>query len=253
MLPYEIPDMGRRATVITPGPRVREFPGVPEFVGPPENRSLVLGSGSELLLRDGPVAADGYDWYLAYFQRSIDQTQFGPQSAWVAAGPSGQEPTLMEIGPLRCPVVPMSVALLGSMTDMARRDCLRDSSFEVHAVLEQCYMDGLHPFVEEPGWLGRFCPYLAYELGTSVAVAIHFPPSLLLPSGLSRGDVVRMVGHVNDPAADDCRLVPGPDGDPAYEASPVDQQQTLLTCRAQFVVSEIEVTGHIDLANPFGF
>jgi len=36
-------------------------------------------------------------------------------------------------------------------------------------------------------------------------------------------------------------------------ASACEQQQAVLTCRSAFVVTEIEVTGHVDLPNPFGF
>ncbi len=36
---------------------------------------------------------------------------------------------------------------------------------------------------------------------------IHLPPPLPIPT-LTRGDLVRMVGHVNDPAAEACRVIP---------------------------------------------
>jgi hypothetical protein len=206
------------------------------------------------LLRDGPVAEDGYDWYFAYFQAGIDENQLVPESAWVAAGPTGLAPTLIEIGPLRCPPVPMTIALIGSMTDLARRECLGDGSFEVHGVAENCYLDGIHPYVVEPAWLGGpFCQYRAIELGANVSLPIHIPPSLRIPDTLIRGDLVRIVGHVNDPAAGDCALVPTGEIDTTEAQAALALQQAILACRSAFVVSELEITGHIDLANPFGF
>jgi hypothetical protein len=53
-----------------------------------------------------------------------------------------------------------------------------------------------------------------------------------------------MVGHVNHPAAEECLLAP--------RRGEVHQQQAVLTCRSAFVVSEIDVTGHIDLSFPLG-
>lgn len=242
-----MPDVGRRATVIAAGPRARGFFGAPDS-GP------VLGAGTELLLRDGPVTADGYDWYLAYFAPAVDaQNPFELETGWVAAGLSGQEATLIEIGPVRCPAVPMTVAFLGSMTDLARRECLGEASFEVHGVAENCYLDGIHPYVVKPEWLGPFCRYRAYELGTNASVPIHFPPSLLIPNTLSRGDLVRIVGHVNDAAAEDCLPVPTGEVEVTESQTALALQQAVLACRSAFVVSELQITGHIDLANPLGF
>ncbi len=157
----DIPDMGRRATVTALGPPVRGYFGADD--GP-----LVLAVGSELLLKDGPVSEDGYDWYEAYVSSGPTGNQVIPESAWVAAGLAGEGSTLIEIGALRCPTVPTTIALLGSMTDLARRECLGDRSVEVYGVLDLCYHDGVHPFTQQPAWLGPTCDlYLAYELGTT--------------------------------------------------------------------------------------
>ena len=246
-LTTEIPDIGRRASVTGVGPPVQGYFGA-TLAG------LQLAPGSELLLKDGPVTKDGYVWYEAYFPAGPEGNQVVPESAWVAAGPIGQDPTLIEIGPLRCPSVPISVALLGSMTELARRECLGDRPVEVHGVLEQCYHDGIRIYSAQPAWLGPSCGlYLTYELGTSVGVAIHLPPSMRLPRELSRGDLIRMVGHVNDPAAAQCQVVPTGEVQVTEAEIELAQQQVLLACRSAFVIRELEVTGHIDLANPFGF
>jgi hypothetical protein len=148
----------------------------------------------------------------------------------------------------------MTVALLASMTELARRECLGDGAIEVHGVLEQCYHDGIQVYAAQPAWLGPSCGlYLAYELGTTVGLPIHLPPSLLVPNALSRGDLIRLVGHVNDPGAGDCLVVPTGDVEVTEAEIELARQQVVLACRSAFVVSELKVTGHIDLANPFGF
>jgi hypothetical protein len=58
---------------------------------------------------------------------------------------------------------------------------------------------------------------------------------------------------VNDPAAGDCALVPTGEIDTTEAQAALALQQAILACRSAFVVSELEITGHIDLANPFGF
>ena len=243
ILPIEIPDVGPRATVQVAGLKVRYYPGARSAVG------LVLGAGSELLLMSGPASVDGYDWYEVYFRALPGDLGFnqGVGSGWVAAGAAGQPPTFIQIGPSRCQKVPVTIALLGSMTDIARSQCIGAAPFEVHGMIQTCYEGPETPYTYEPAWFGFSCYYVV-ELGTAVSLPMHFAPSVSVPPVLALGDLVRLVGHVNDPAAADCRVVPQ-GGVPTDFAA--DQQIFGLSCRSAFVVTEIEVTGHIDLPDPF--
>ena len=245
-LPASIVDLGRRAIVQVPNLRVRGYIGLNSDI------QAQLGLGSELLLRMGPISADGYDWYSVNYQpiyeseAPLDQ---GGGYGWVAAGLAGDPPTFIAIGPARCQQVPVTTVLIASMTELAVSECLGDDSYELHAVVQTCYEGPVTPFAYEPAYLGFSC-YFIYELGTTTWLSIHIPPSLAVPATFGRGDVVRVVGHVHDPAASDCQVTTTEAVDPASIA--IEQQIFSLSCESAFVLSELEVTGHLDLPDPFG-
>ena len=244
-LPASIVDLGRRATVQVQNLRVRSYVGVNSPI------QVQLGPGSELLLRLGPISADGFDWYAVNYQPLYDETQLdqGGGYGWVAAGPSGAPPTFIAIEPKSCQQVPVTTALIASMTELAVSECLGDDSYELHAVVQTCYEGPLTPYTYEPAYFGFSCYYI-FELGTTAWLSIHIPPSVVLPATFARGDVVRVVGHVHDPAASDCRVASTEPIEPAAIA--IEQQVFSLSCQSAFVLSELEVTGHVDIPDPFG-
>ncbi len=65
-----------------------------------------------------------------------------------------------------------------------------------------------------------------------------------MPSDLKRGDVLRLRGHFDDPAATSCSAETGP----GFEGVAVDVSFLLLFCREQFVPDEWEVIDHRQLA-----
>ena len=73
----------------------------------------------------------------------------------------------------------------------------------------------------------------------------HPDADLAPPEG---GDVVSVTGHYEDPAATSCRASVDPvfadEGDVALP----DPAQVVLTCRATFVWTDYEVTGHQELS-----
>jgi len=244
-LPASIVDLGRRAIVQVPNLRVRNYVGLNAQI------QVQLGLGSELLLRMGPISADGFDWYSVNYQPLYDEPRLdqGGGYGWVAAGPAGEPPTFIAIGPARCQQVPITTALIASMTELAAAECLGDISYELHAVVQTCYEGPETPFTYQPAYFGFSC-YFIFELGTTAWLSIHIPPTIVLPDGFARGDVVRVVGHVNDPAAADCRVSSSEAIDAASIA--IEQQVFSLMCRSAFVLSELEVTGHVDIPDPFG-
>jgi hypothetical protein len=244
-LPASIVDLGRRATVQVENLRVRIYVGLDADI------IVQLGPGSELLLRMGPISVDGFDWYSVNYQPLYDEPQLdqGGGYGWVAAGPAGEPPTFIAIGPARCQQVPVTTALIASMTELAASECLGDVSYELHAVVQTCYEGPYGPYTYEPAYFGFSCYYI-FELGTTAWLPIHFPPTVVPPDTLARGDVVRVVGHVNDAAAADCQVSTSEAIEPASIA--IEQQVFSLMCRSAFVLSELEVTGHVDIPDPFG-
>jgi len=244
-LPASIVDLGRRAIVQVPNLRVRNYVGLNAQI------QVQLGLGSELFLRLGPISADGFDWYAVNYQPLFDEPPLnqGGGYGWVAAGPAGEQPTFIAIGPARCQQVPVTTALIASMTELAISECLGDDSYELHAVVQTCYEGPYGPYTYEPAYFGFSC-YFIFELGTTAWLSIHIPPAVVLPEGFARGDVVRVVGHVYDPAAADCQVSTTEAIEPGSLA--IEQQVFSLMCRSAFVLSELEVTGHVDIPDPFG-
>jgi hypothetical protein len=71
---------------------------------------------------------------------------------------------------------------------------------------------------------------------------VRFPE--FVPSDLARGDVVRLRGHFDDPAATSCSA----ETDPGFEGPAVDVPFLVLFCREQFVPDDWELIDHRELA-----
>ena len=84
---------------------------------------------------------------------------------------------------------------------------------------------------------------MSCAFGTHLAVSIHFPPDIDT-SGLRRGDLITVSGHINDTAAEDCRVSQQENGPEVTDGM---QQAFQNECRVKFVVDEFEVTGHVEL------
>lgn len=227
-------DTGSRATVIVDRIEVLDFPVDSVVV-------TELGQGTEVLLTQGPLANDGLDWYEVFFSwLPVDPPNFADVTfGWIAAGPTGQPPTSISIEPSRCPDT-VTATVIGGMSSLARLQCLGSGPHEVTGIMHGCtdyYVSG------EPAWLFTECLNLFNPDGTETKLTLFFPPALG-SAGLKDGDVVRVVGHVDDPAAVECRLAPDPLASAVSQASASLVQQQ---CRSHFVVSEIEVTGQLEL------
>ena len=233
-----VADIGSRGVVTAGTLRVRSFPGLDSEI------MTVLEGGTDLLMRDGPVAADGLDWYLAIFAALPYGTYGELTQGWVAVGPTGAIPTLVQIGPARCPNVTVTASLLGSTGGLARSQCL-PGSHEFTAVVDTCFEGPITPYEYEPLWLWFSC-YSLFDLGSDAHLQIHFPPAVPQPSGLVRGSVVHVTGHFDDPAAASCEVSVTP-GTGVPQPSEVVQAVFRLDCAAAFVLDEIDIVDTIDL------
>jgi hypothetical protein len=231
-------DFGSHATVIVDRLQVIDRLAVLEFPYNPVSLAG-LGRGTEVLLTDGPLPHAHLDWYQVYFSwLPEDPPYFADVTfGWVAAGPTGQPPTSISIEPPRCPDS-VTANVVGGMSILARLQCLGTGPHEVSGVIHACtdyYVEG------QPAWLFTECLNLVNADGTPSDLFLFFPPQLDT-AGLDEGDVVRMVGHVDDPVASECRPT-----NPYPSIHPFEQASLVLRCRSAFVLSEIEVTGHVEL------
>jgi len=231
-------DIGSRGRVTAGTLRVRSYPGLDAEI------HTTLEAGTEVLMYEGPVSVDGVDWYEVVFSALPYEVPNQVDRGWVAVGPTGLAPTLVAIDPPHCPSLTVSVSLLGAAGGLARRTCLA-GSHEFTAVVDTCYEGPITPYDYDPRWLWFSC-FSVFDLGSTVHLQIHFPPSVAQPDGLSRGSVVHLVGHVEDPAAAGCTVVVLP-GSGVEEPTHATQQVFHLGCAAAFVLDEIQIVDQIDL------
>lgn len=231
-------DSGSRATVIVYRLQVLDRLALVEFPNGAAPR-IALGEGTEILLTDGPLPNAHLDWYLAYFSwLPSDQPYFQDVTfGWVAAGPTGQPPTSIHIEAPRCPAS-VDAKVIGGMSILARVQCLGTGPHEVSGVIHGCTD---HSVDGAPAWLFTKCLSLVDADGTPTGLFLFFPPQLD-SAGLVDGDVIHAVGHIDDPIASECRLP-----NPYPGISPFEHASLVTQCRSAFVVSEIEVTDHVQL------
>jgi len=206
----------------------------------------------------GPVSANGYAWYQlaalglppnAGCEPPVRTTPFSCPDwlGWVASGQSGG-PAWLAPTTLPCPSSQMNVealfngpASLGSRTPLERLACYGSSSIRVRGwfpkIPDNAGLGGTCGPASPVWWL--VCVGLTYNglvasesagFGTGIEVAIDPATSVTMPP---RGQWVEVVGHLDDPAARNCRTttMADPFGD-------------VLTCRTEFVAESIsEVSG----------
>lgn len=152
-----------------------------------------------------------------------------------------------------CPVAPVDTATLGSLTSWTLAHCDTGPLVGLEGMLNQPVHGPITPFSYEPDWLWFPSWFLTEpdEAGYAFtwsgwSIGMYFPPTVDR-TALRRGDLVRIDGHLNDPAASECRVI-GRSEEGAPEPTENQQQAFRLGCSVSFVVDAIEVIGHLDLA-----
>ena len=238
--------MGGVAEVVTTDLVVRSAPGGGEdsFVYP-----RALDAPTLLFVLDGPVAASGYDWYLVdpFAMARADDFYHG-RLGWVAAGSRDGEAWIAPAS-VECPE-PNFDGLIG-LSQTGAVACFGDEQLTVEGVYGDCGV-ATGTRMTGPGWLlgascilgsfdspaepGRFDFHISPDLSTSEFPSLGYEP----------GTAIRIVGHFDDPAAQECRAYLG---ELAHEqeaiptpARPGDvvlhEVAAVLSCRGGFVVTE---------------
>jgi hypothetical protein len=247
-LPY-----GRWATVTADDLRVRYF--LPETLDRDSVVATVNAGEALFVIGPGVVGAHGFDWYEVAYGAGVgaDGYVHAIGTGLIAGATSQADEQFIALGEESCPIVHVDVVTLAGLTGWTLAHCEIGPLADLEGMLNQPIEGPLTPFAYEPSWLwfSRWFLTEPDEAGTAFgwsgwSIGLHFPPGLD-SSALRRGDLVRIDGHINDPAASECRMSgSGEEGDP--EPSEDQQQAFRLACSVAFVVDAIEVSGHIDLA-----
>ena len=259
------------ARVTVDGLRVRAGPpdwaGFPDLPQPDEvihtlsAGDLVLIGPSPLSYHPPETSPDGRGWYEVQVGGRISTTLVdGGIIGWVAEGESGLE--YLSAAPLTCPGTATLEALLylsgegGAGDELTtgwdRLACHGGEQLEVEGVHEYwCYEGGVYPYEFRPAFIaypGAGCAGLILDdidadgHGRAGALPLHFRDGFAAYP--ERGDVIRVRGHFDDPVSSSCSA----DTPPGFDGVAIDPEFLILFCREQFVVDEVTVIGHRDLA-----
>lgn len=192
----------------------------------------------------GPSSAEGFAWYPVI--RLGELTDLPPLSdgpllttsavGWIAAGDDTE--AFIQLVDARCPPRPVSLATLEAMQPWEQLACFGPEQVTLDGTFGCAGCAASIPGTFEPGWLAQpmNAGFLSVDPNARIGpFSMRFAPDGQAPPTV--GQIIRVVGHFDDPAAGTCAISPG---DPPV---PLDPLATGLYCREQFVVESIEVTG----------
>ena len=236
---------GSIVRVLTDGLRMREQPSTDSTLvdNLPVDQLLLVGYASQRS-NWGPISAEGFAWYPVI--RLGELTDLPPLSGgplittsaagWVAAGDAAE--AFIQLLDPRCTPRPVSLATLEAMQPWEQLACFGPEQITLEGTFGCSGCAATVPGTFEPGWLAHPVSFGFLSVDPNARIgpfAMRFAPDG--PPSPTVGQIIRVVGHFDDPAAGSCTISPG---EPPL---PLDPLATGLYCREQFVVESFEVTG----------
>jgi hypothetical protein len=215
------------------GPTVSAAPFMLQCNQSPCTEPVVANAGWTMLAFAGPVAADGYDWYLAQLDAAYPGSNY---LGWAATPPSGDR----WLVPVEhdCPSNVPDLDAAITIGSLALTYCYGDEPLSLEGYVVQGF--GCNVMGEfEPEWLAHPCANMSYISPVASSdgdgrLFLHFPaPGVTNPTqDLDAGQSVRIVGHFDDSAAANCVMEPDAvtGDDPAADVA---------RCRVRFAVTEV--------------
>jgi SH3 domain-containing protein len=214
-----------------------------------------LSAGHRVFVVEGPKQAEGYGWYRVATVDDADAPAecFAiscPSSlGWVAGISDAQDAWLMpdEVG---CAPDP-GLKAFARLAPLARLACYRDQTLTLRGVVWQPCCGYVGAFLYEPSWLSWPSSTAYLKAGAN---RLHDPGGLLLrfdprtgPQAPEYADIVRVTGHMDDPAAHTCTITVAESAlydDPTVTVDPQERAYAPIGCRTEFVVDAIEILGN---------
>ena len=199
-----------------------------------------LAMDRRLFIIGEPTDADGVRWYRVATVADASCQDPCDLIGYVATPVAAEDPSLEAVA-VDCPISPMSFDDLSALAPLEALHCYGQNQIVVTGTVASPAGGYEGPFAYSPAWLAHpiAIPFLATAQGASLGFRPHPDSDLEPPEG---GDVVRVTGHYEDPAATSCRVTV----DPAFadeEPDLPDPALVVLTCRATFAWTDYEVTG----------
>jgi hypothetical protein len=232
-------------------------PGHDEVIYALSVGDLVLVGSSPLSYLPPEFTPDGRGWYEVHVGGAeLDSYMDGGINGWVAEGEDGLEWLAAEA--LICRGADTLAGVLyppeqGAATHewataWDQLACYGGEQLHLEGVIDLlCFEGSMLPFDQSPHHLAApvTCTGLIPDGGadfqaTGVSLGLRFREGRAFPQ---RGELVRIVGHFDDPASSTCTFSPSADVYPP----PFDAEFLVLFCRERFVVDELTVIGHREL------
>ena len=209
---------------------------------PDEGASVVaeLATDRRLFIVGEPTESDDMRWYRVATVADANCPDPCDLIGYVSTPVAAEDSALEEVA-IDCPNSPMTLEDLGALAPLEALHCYGRNEIVVTGTVASPIGGYEGPFAYSPVWLAHplALPFLATQQGATLGYRPHPDSDLEAPEG---GDVVRVTGHYEDPAATSCRVTV----DPAFaDEDPVLPNPALvvLTCRATFAWTDYEVTG----------
>jgi hypothetical protein len=209
---------------------VRTEPGV----GPhSEILEARLTTADEVYVVEGPVPADGYDWFLVAELAPLFGTELSVAAGWVAAASRDGEEWVVPVQP-PCPDE-VSVEAFASVPGGLLLYCFAGEALTLEGGLGFCAHGD--PVTTQPRWLANeFCAFEAPgRSGESEwpTMYVHVSPDADVPGFTGEPRALRVTGRFDAPVARSCSYI---DGAPEVPETPLDEQLLVFGCRSGFVV-----------------
>ena len=223
------------AEVAVDGLRVRGLPNTSEDSAKFER---LLGRSDRVFIVDGPVRADGYEWYLVQALVQEGSEPGGP-FGWVAAASRDGETWIDDTEETSCPTVPDDAARFGVLPPEVLVHCFGRSelSFELDANV-YCLPDEVRQV--DPAWFGAGCGELSGDACGSCGLSIAADPALGIAIPREQSGRWAFKGHFDDAAAASCRAPTGGTAD-----TQVPEQFGVHLCRMTFALTSLERLGDL--------
>ena len=216
-----IPNLGI-ASVTTDGLNIRS--------GPSDGAEVLgdLARDRRLFVIGEPTEADDLRWY-----RVATLTE--PMIGYVATPIEVGDPWIEQVE-IDCPTSPMTAESLGALHGLEALHCFGNSEIVVTGTVDPPCCASNSPYAFTPEWLGpQFAVLINAGAGNHIPFHGHPDADLDEPTP---GDVVRVTGHYEDPAATTCRATVNPDA--PDETEPLNPALVVLNCRSTFVWTDYE-------------
>lgn len=218
------------------------------------SESLVtLEPGRRLFIIGEPSEASDLRWYRVAPFDDVEGCEDGCGLIGFVATPIGDDDDawIQEVS-VTCPSSPMTAEQIGILDPLEALHCYGRNEIEITGTLDLPLHGPISPYRYTPEWLTQGS-LLFLRDAWWITYRPHPDAGLEEPE---RGDVVRVTGHFEDPAATDCRVTVDPDffgGEiPDEFESTVIPARVVLDCRTAFAWTDYEVIGFQELGECCG-